>query len=162
MQLKDAIFIHGLEGSSQGVKATLLRERYPHMLIPDFRGTLHDRMQSLESFLTGDEQQWLMIGSSFGGLMAALFAGQYPHRVRKLVLFAPALIFPDFVWTRPESIDVPCVIFHGRDDELIPLPVTRQIAEETFTQLDFRVVEDKHGLYETVHAIDWDILLSDH
>jgi len=34
------IFIHGLEGSSQGVKATLLRGLFPGILTPDFRGSL--------------------------------------------------------------------------------------------------------------------------
>ena len=34
------IFIHGLEGTSQGVKATLLRGLFPGLLAPDFPGSL--------------------------------------------------------------------------------------------------------------------------
>ena len=41
------LFIHGLWGSSQGVKATLLREIFPGILTPDLRGELDERMGEL-------------------------------------------------------------------------------------------------------------------
>ena len=149
------IFIHGLYGTSRGVKATLLRERYPHIVIPDFRGDLETRMEKLEGVLS-PKTGWLIIGSSFGGLMGALYAFRHPERVRKLVLFAPAIIWGDF----PETpLDLPVVIIHGRQDEIVPLEKTRDLAARLFTRLDFRVVDDDHGLYKTVHALDWDEVL---
>ena len=149
------IFIHGLYGTSQGVKATLLRERYPHIVIPDFPGDLETRMEKLEGVLS-PKMDWIIIGSSFGGLMGALYSFRHPERVRKLVLFAPAIIWGDF----PDSpIDIPTVIIHGEQDEIVPLDQTRTLAERLFTNLDFRVVEDDHGLYKTVHALDWDAVL---
>ena len=89
------IFLHGLEGTSQGTKATLLRSLFPEMLTPDFRGSLEERMATLNPIL-GDQDVWTIVGSSFGGLMAALFACQRPAQVRKLVLMAPALVLPQF------------------------------------------------------------------
>ena len=148
------IFIHGLEGSSQGVKATLLRESYPGILTPDFRGSLEERMHELYTLLE-DSSGWVIIGSSFGGLMGALFACQKPQQVDKLVLLAPALIWPDFASSPPGPISVPVVLYHGRRDEIIPVESVRALAEQVFLDLDLRIVDDDHGLYKTVHAIDW-------
>ena len=67
------IFIHGLMGDSMGVKATLLREKFPRILTPDFDGSLDERMGSLREIL-GEIDGWTMIGSSFGGLLAAIYA----------------------------------------------------------------------------------------
>ncbi|MBN2501342.1 MAG: hypothetical protein JXB38_11235 [Anaerolineales bacterium] len=153
------LFIHGLEGSSQGVKASLIRENFPGALIPDFSGSLEERMAKLEPILeTRDD--WVVAGSSFGGLMAALYTCARPNKVRKLVLFAPALIWPDFAANPPGPVDVPTVVYHGTQDALIPVAVVRSLAEAVFTNLDFRIVDDDHGLYKTVHEIDWEDLLS--
>ena len=149
------IFIHGLEGNSQGVKATLLRGLFPGILTPDFNGSLEARMSQLHA-LIGDAAGWTMVGSSFGGLMAALFACQRPQQVEKLVLLAPALIWPDFAAAPPDPIDVPTVIFHGSQDPLIPLEAVRSLASQVFRNLEFHEVDDDHGLYKTVHEFDWE------
>lgn len=154
------IFIHGLEGTSQGEKAVLLRGLFPGMLIPDFRGELNLRMGSLRAIL-GSEGGWRIIGSSFGGLMAALFACQHPTQVRKMVLMAPALVWQDFANAPPAAIDVPTVIYHGMHDQIVPLIPVQQLAERVFRNLSFNVVDDDHGLYKTAHAIDWKVVLEE-
>ena len=154
------IFIHGLMGSSSGVKATLLREKFPEILTPDFEGSLDERMERLRQIL-GDKTGWTLIGSSFGGLMASLFTCEYPHQVKKLVLLAPALIWPDFAESTPEPVSVPSVVFHGTRDELIPIERSQELAEQVFLNLVFNAVDDDHGLYNTVHALNWETLLSD-
>jgi pimeloyl-ACP methyl ester carboxylesterase len=148
------IFIHGLMGSSQGVKAGLLRGIFPHILTPDFSGSLEERMEQLER-LVGDEKGWTIIGSSLGGLMAALFASRRPAQVDRLILLAPALIWPDFAEALPAVLEMPTTIYHGSRDELIPAEQVRAIAERVFSRLDFHLVDDDHGLYETAHALDW-------
>lgn len=153
------IFIHGLEGSSRGVKATLLRGLFPGILTPDFRGSLAERMQQLEAILQAQTASWTLVGSSFGGLMAAMYTCHHPGRVRKQVLLAPALVWPDFARQRPEPVPVPTVVYHGSRDQIVPLAPVRNLAEQVFTTLDFRVVDDDHGLYQTVHDIDWTELL---
>ena len=154
------IFIHGLMGSSEGVKAGLLREKFPNILIPNFTGSLEERMESLHQVL-GDIDGWIIIGSSFGGLMAAMYACENPQQVKKLILLAPALIWPDFAESPPEPISVPVEVFHGTEDELIPLEQLRELAEKVFIDLKFNEVEDDHGLFNTVHALNWEFLLRD-
>ena len=152
------IYIHGLEGTSQGVKAVLLRGLFPDILTPDFRGTLEERMESLYAIL-GDQAGWTIVGSSLGGLMAAMFACQRPQQVEKLVLLAPALIWPDFASAPPAAVDVPTIIYHGSWDAIIPLEAVKPLAERVFRVLDFHVVDDDHGLYKTMREIDWTALI---
>ena len=155
---QNLIFIHGLMGSSQGNKAALLRGLFPGILTPDFRGDLDERMQALTGVL-GDEAAWTMVGSSFGGLMAAIYVCQHPTQVDKLVLLAPALIWPEFAEDPPGAVDLPVIIYHGLHDETIPLEAVRPLAERVFRNLRFNVVDDDHGLHRTIHEIDWHTLL---
>jgi pimeloyl-ACP methyl ester carboxylesterase len=150
---KKVIFIHGLEGSSQGYKAKLLRDTFPRILIPDFRGPLAGRLAHLEKIILPD-RRWLLIGSSFGGLMAALYASRHPGRVRKLILLAPALIWPQF-GALSEPIPTPTRIYHGNRDEVIPVEAIRRLAEAKFSHVDLRVVDDDHMLHQTVRQLDW-------
>lgn len=152
------IFIHGLEGSNQGIKATLLRRLFPGILAPNFSGILSERMSQLESHLK-DQRDWTIIGSSLGGLMAAMYACQVPQGVKKLLLLAPALIWPEFADNLPAPVDMPVTIIHGSRDELVPLQATRNLAEQVFRNLTFQEVDDDHGLYKTVHQLDWHELL---
>jgi pimeloyl-ACP methyl ester carboxylesterase len=153
------IFLHGLEGTSQGTKATLLKSLFPGMLTPDFSGSLEQRMAALKPIL-GDRNVWTIVGSSFGGLMAALFTCERPAQVRKLVLFAPALILPEFADSPPAPVDVPTVIYHGRRDQIVPLEQTLKLATQVFRSLVFHDVDDDHGLYKTVYEIDWKVLVA--
>jgi pimeloyl-ACP methyl ester carboxylesterase len=154
------IFLHGLEGTSRGAKATLLRGLFPGMVIPDFSGPLEERMAALKPIL-GHQDVWTIVGSSFGGLMAALFACLHPAQVRKLVLLAPALILPQFASSNLTPVDVPTIIYHGRQDQIIPVEPTRRLAHQVFRNLTFTSVDDDHGLHKTVMEIDWPVLLAD-
>lgn len=80
-------------------------------------------------------------------------------KVRKLILLAPALIWPDFAQNPPAPVKVPTVIFHGSKDELIPLNKVREITEEVFLNLTFHSVDDDHRLQKTVQHINWEELL---
>jgi len=151
---KKCILLHGLEGSSQGDKATLLRRIFPEMLTPDFRGPLDERMKLLLSIL-GDKAGWTVIGSSLGGLMAALFTSSHPDQVRKQILLAPALFLPEFADHPPTPVQVPTVVYHGTQDTIVPLDETRRLAEKAFSKLTFHVVEDDHRLSATTLKIDW-------
>ena len=159
LQQDRLIFIHGLYGTSQGKKAIHLKSLFPDMLIPDFPGTLEERMEKLES-LTAAGKGWTMIGSSFGGLMAGLYARLHPERVRKLVLLAPALIMPEFAAQPAEPLDIPTVVYIGTQDDLIPMDDLRPVAEAAFSDLVFRIVDDHHGLYDTAFQIDWNEILA--
>jgi len=154
------MFIHGLYSSGRGFKGSFLRARYPYLLAPDFRDDLGDRMRALMPLLA-PWNDWTLIGSSFGGLMAALYAAQNPKRVRKLILLAPALIWPDFVaQVEHLRIHVPTVVYHGRQDEVIPLVQVEPLIRSVFTDLELHIVDDDHTLHQTVQGMDWDAVLS--
>ena len=148
------IFIHGLIGSGQGFKGTFLRGVFPDILTPDFPGDLAQRMARLEDILS-EGSDHILIGSSYGGMMAALYACAHPQRVKKIILLAPALPFHPFDENLPGPCDVPTVIFHGRQDAIVPLDATRALAGRVFTNLQFNVVDDDHLLHETVQRLDW-------
>ncbi|MGZ6346505.1 MAG: alpha/beta fold hydrolase [Anaerolineales bacterium] len=159
MENSRIVFIHGSSGDkSQTFKAQLLRSLFPGIVTPDFEGDFPIRMTQLKTIL-GDQTGWTLIGSSLGGLMAALFAYQAPKQVRKLILLAPAVSLHEFAEIPPASIAIPTIIIQGTQDELIKLPVARELAEKVFTSLTYLVVDDDHRLHETARKIDWKSLL---
>ena len=154
------IFLHGLYSSGQAFKAQFLRARYPHILTPDFTGDLGERMRALMPILAPYED-WALIGSSFGGLMAALYAARNPRRVRKLILLAPALIWPDFASQADElRIATPTTVLLRKQDEITPLKLVEPIIQRVFTTLDLRIADDDHGLRAAAQKLDWDALLA--
>src|SRR5688572_33059208 len=91
MHNEKIIYLHGSDSSSQSGKARQFAEIFEGMKTPDFRGSFEERMSQLYQVL-GKENGWTVIGSSYGGLMAAVFASEKPNQVKKLVLLAPAIL----------------------------------------------------------------------
>jgi pimeloyl-ACP methyl ester carboxylesterase len=152
------VFIHGLDSSSRGTKGTFFRGRYPGMLMEDFSGPLETRMARLTESLAG-KNNLILVGSSYGGLMAALFACRHATRVRRLVLLAPALGHADFSPWYATPLGTPVILYHGRFDAVVPLEATRQIAERLFVNLESHLVDDDHDLHRVFPTLDWDRLL---
>jgi len=152
------IFIHGQESSSQGNKAVFFRGLFPEMIIPDFVGDVSTRMSKLNEILIG-KKGIIMIGSSLGGLMASLYAFQNQNRMKKLILLAPAINLSDFSPYLSKKLTLSVYIFHGENDEIIPLKPIQAIAEKVFPDLTFTVMEDDHRLSRTFTSIDWPQLI---
>ncbi len=153
------LFIHGSESNSQTYKATILRNIFPDIVIPDFTGPLDERMAQL-NVIIGDTSGWTIIGSSLGGLMAALFTAQHPAQVSRLVLLAPALTLSAFDEYSKASITIPTTIIHGIQDDVVPLEPVRELAEKIFTNLTHQKVNDDHRLHRTAEALDWKEILA--
>lgn len=153
------IFIHGSESSSQTYKAGILRGLFPGMLTPDFTDDVEERLAQLRTII-GDTTGWTLIGSSLGGLAAAIFAAQSPAQVRKLVLLAPALALPEFDSYQEGQIAIPTVVIHGTQDNVVPLDTVRRICERVFPQLTYHVVDDDHRMHKTAETLDWNIILA--
>ncbi|MBR31037.1 MAG: hypothetical protein CMN77_06960 [Spirochaetaceae bacterium] len=153
------IFIHGLEGSSKGYKASLLKKLFPDLICPQFTGPPEERMQMLEEILEG-KGDISIVGSSLGGLMAALYALQHSDAIDRLILLAPALPMMDWsaFWDKP--LKAPVKIYHGIHDDVVPLAQTRALAQKLFTDLEFNEVDDDHRLKKTVRELDFRALLS--
>ena len=159
LDLKRIIYLHGLDSNSQTYKAALIRSIYPDLITPNFTGSLEERMRQLYPIL-GDEFNWTLIGSSFGGLMAALFSTQHPGQVRKMILLAPALMFPEFAQNLPtKPITVQTIIVHGRQDTVVPLRQITPLAEKAFRYLAYHIVDDDHRLHQTADKLDWKSLI---
>ena len=154
------IFVHGQESSSHGTKGHFFRELFPEMIIPDFVGDVPTRMSKLNEILI-DKRGVIIIGSSLGGLMTALYAFQNQDRIKRLILLAPALNHPEFSPHLSEKLTLPVYIFHGKADELIPPKLIQTIAKRVFTNLTFAMVDDDHRLSRTFTSIDWPQLISD-
>ena len=152
------MFIHGLESNNQGTKAVYFRKNFPDMLTPKFPGSLDERMADLRALLSG-ESDIILVGSSFGGLMASIFVMENEPRVKRLVLLAPAINLMEFSPYRNRKIQVPVHIYHGRQDEVIPLEDVQTVARQVFSDLTFHSVDDDHYLHKTFEKIDWDTLL---
>ena len=128
------------------------------MLIPDFQGNLATRMAQLNT-ITQESESLFVVGSSFGGLMATIFATEQPHKVKELILLAPALNFPDFT-PISKSIGIKTTIFQGRHDTVCPHDEIRAIAKNIFTHLTFNSVDDDHLLKSSFRSIPWENHLS--
>jgi pimeloyl-ACP methyl ester carboxylesterase len=157
---KNMIFLHGLESSSQTYKAGVIRKSFPDLIVPDFTGSLEERMKALYPILD-DKKGWTIIGSSFGGLMGAIFTCQHPDQVRKLVLLAPALMLPEFApFLDDKPVSVPTTIIHGTKDEVVPLAPVRDIAQKVFSNLTYHIVNDDHRLHVATDILDWKAILT--
>jgi predicted esterase len=152
------IFIHGQESSSQGTKGVFFRNLFPEMIIPDFTGDVSERMLKLNELLK-DKEEIMMIGSSLGGLMAALYTFENKKKIKKLILLAPAINLPEFNPYVSQTISIPVYVFHGREDELLPLKDIQDISKKVFTNLKFMVLDDDHRLSRRFTSIDWANLL---
>ena len=152
------VFIHGLESSGQGTKGLFFRERYPDTIVEDYAGSFAERMKKLEILLEG-KNNLILVGSSYGGLMAAAFACQNMGRVKKLVLLAPALHLEPYEPYRSQRLSMPIVIFHGLQDDVVPLISVKGIAERLYENLVFSAVDDDHQLRNTFATFDWNALL---
>ena len=153
------IYLHGLESTSQSGKARQFAEKFPGMITPDFTGSFEERMKQLKPIL-GRKKNWVIIGSSFGGLMGTVFTCEHPTQVRKLVLLSPALLRDQFApYLNLEPVSVPTIIIHGTEDDVVPLEPVRELAEKLFKNLTYHVVNDGHRLHKAFEEMDWKEIL---
>jgi len=153
------VFIHGLESTSQGTKGQYFRKLFPEMMIEDYTGDFQTRMRKLKGLLGGLENL-ILVGSSFGGLMAARFALDNEPRVKKLILLAPALILEGFENAVKKKLQIPVILYHGIKDDIVNPDAVKKIAEKTFGSLEYHLVDDDHPLNNVFPTLDWPKLLS--
>lgn len=150
-------FLHGLDSSGSGTKGRFFARNFPHVVCPDFTGTLPDRLQQLAK-LVDDQRQLLLIGSSFGGLMATCFALAHPEKMARLILLAPALNFAGY---RPPAkvLPTPTFLLIGQKDTVTPVDLVVPLAKSTFADLHLRIADDDHLLHAIFPQLDWQKLL---
>jgi alpha-beta hydrolase superfamily lysophospholipase len=152
------VFIHGLESTSQGNKAQYFRKWFPRMIIEDYTGDFAARMNKLNVIL-GGKDNLILVGSSYGGLMAARFALDNETRIRKMILLAPALTIEGFESAVKHKLQIPVVLYHGTKDNVVDPYDVKKIAEKTFINLEHHLVEDDHPLSRLFTSFPWNALL---
>ena len=152
------LFLHGLDSSIEGTKAQWFRRHFPGVRLQNYTGDLDERLAQLEEQVAGLDRL-ILVGSSFGGLMAACFALRSPERCRRLVLLAPALNFVDF---HPPAapIAVPTLVVTGAHDTVCPPALILPLARASFADLTVRLEDDDHMLHRTFPSLDWPQLLT--
>ena len=152
------LFLHGLDSSIEGTKAQWFRHHFPGVRLQNYTGDLDERLAQLEEQVAGLDRL-ILVGSSFGGLMAACFALRSPERCRRLVLLAPALNFVDF---HPPAapIAVPTLVVTGAHDTVCPPALILPLARASFADLTVRLEDDDHMLHRTFPSLDWPQLLT--
>jgi len=145
-----------------------LKKLIPEILTPDFiefnqkksiNGLLEMRMAQLKSILR-EKDLWVLIGSSFGGLMGALYTLQNPRKVKKLILLAPYLASSVLDLEKYNPVNVPVIAYHGKNDDVVQLKKSREQAYKLFTNIEYNSTKDDHSLQKTVKELDWLYLIS--
>ncbi|MCU0722074.1 MAG: alpha/beta hydrolase [Planctomycetes bacterium] len=149
-------FAHGLEGSPSGSKVKALREAGFDVAAPDFRGlALAARIARLEESTRGGGM--VLAGSRLGGLTAAIVASRHPERFKGLLLCAPAFNFLPAEFGPVESLLVPpslrTLVIHGRNDDLVPVEVSRAFRDRCGPHVTLRESEDGHRLSASIPRI---------
>ncbi|HEU20066.1 MAG TPA: alpha/beta hydrolase [Deltaproteobacteria bacterium] len=153
------VFIHGLESSSQGTKGVYFKERYPDMIVEDYPGTFRQRMDKLNTLLK-QRDTVILVGSSYGGLMAAVYACENEEKIKKLILLAPALNMEEFHSCLKKTLSLPVIVYHGASDAVVPVPAVKKIAETVFANVEYHVIDDDHSLHGRFESLEWDTLLN--
>ncbi|MCH9674049.1 MAG: hypothetical protein K0U93_21605 [Gammaproteobacteria bacterium] len=137
-------FIHGLEGSPSGNKARLFAKHFsavtPAMNTADFAGCVAQHADALAAAPPD-----VLIGSSFGGAVAValLQSGSWTGRTLLLAQAAQRRGLPANVPAR-----TPIWIAHGRDDTVVPIEDSRQLAKAGDPDwVRLIEVDDDHALH---------------
>jgi predicted esterase len=152
------VFIHGLESTARGTKGQYFSRHFPQMIIEDYVGDLSSRMEKLNHVLAGKDRL-ILVGSSYGGLMAVQYAMENRNKVKKLILLAPALNLSEFQPDQNRPLDIPAIIYHGVHDNIVDPIVVKRIASGCFKYLEHHFVEDDHPLQKTFSSLNWKSLL---
>lgn len=150
------MFFHGLESGPVGRKSEALRAHFGEVEAPDFRGLSDAGLRLARAVDATDGRRGVIVGSSFGGLVAALLANAHPERVSGLVLMAPA-VYPEFtrrIARLPENTQ----IIHGVQDSVVPFSVGETLAHEHGLRLyapddDHRLANSLELMIEVVQAV---------
>jgi len=136
-------FFHGLESGPHGSKYHALVSAGFEVISPDFSGvtSIPERLEIAEKATDG-MTDISVVGSSMGGLVAAILASKHPGRVRKLILLAPAVHKAEAA----EITSLPhlTVVVRASEDSVIPSESIVDFVEKFKT--GYVIMADNHRL----------------
>lgn len=156
----ELLFLHGKESTPTGRKYQALSEHF-EVDNPDFQGMdIWQRLTYLHTYTAG-RSDLVMVGSSYGGLLAALMYAKAPERFRGYLLMAPAFYseHEDAMLAISRVPDIARVI-HGTHDETVPVEEARAFCEKVgleFVEVDgdHRLAEYASLMVESVRELFW-------
>ncbi len=118
---------------------------------PESEQLIFDLLDSVQDKFSIDPKRILITGYSLGGMGTWHYAGHYPERFTAAIVMA-GRPFDDFL-----EIDwqVPLLVIHGREDEVIPLHDTKKAVialEKKRVNVEFRILENVTH-YETQYFV---------
>ena len=152
----DVVFLHGRESGPTGSKIRSIREAGWNVAAPDCQGVedVAERVARGRQALEDATRRVVLVGSSMGGLTAALLWSQIADtpladKVVGVLLLAPALNWEQAAAI--ERVHPNTLIMHGREDELVPCEASRAFA----ARFDCPLVEldDGHRLADSHELI---------
>lgn len=208
------LYLHGFASSPKSTKALYFQQRYQEIHTPltimdfnqpDFTNlSLSRQIDQVTNIIleksSTHKPQYILIGSSFGGLTASWVATQNPDKIKALILLAPAFNFATHLrnmvtedtllqwqtegyfsvyhygdnqqnslnyqfWTDLLSYDeslishsIPTLIFHGVNDETIPLQSTHNYVQSNPNAI-LKELDSDHSLNNCLDDIWQDLKL---
>jgi pimeloyl-ACP methyl ester carboxylesterase len=155
-------FLHGLDSSPEGTKASLLKKHEESIWIPVLPPGVFDRLRLLEQEA---HEPVLLMGSSMGGLTALMYAMAHPEMVEGMVLMAPAVqsrqngIFTDeekaFLGSVYIPAGIPTIVIAGKQDVVVPLSAIRRVIERSpdNAAITLHEVDDDHDLHRSLNLM---------
>ena len=138
------LFLHGKESTPYGSKYGTLHENFS-VDSPDFQGMgIWERLEKIEN-LTEGMSDLVVVGSSYGGLLAGLLYNRHPDRIKGYVLMAPAFNYEEA--GEIDKVPEQAFVIHGSNDSVVPIDEVAQFCEER--GLPFIEVEDEHRLRQS-------------
>ena len=128
------------------------------MHAPDGRDKpLIERVEQLRALVLANPGA-VLVGSSYGGLASTALVHELgdAHGLHALVLLAPALQWREPPVDDPEALlvpsSLPCAVFHGTGDTVVPIGVSRSLAAHC-PHVSLVETDDGHRLAATLPQI---------
>jgi alpha-beta hydrolase superfamily lysophospholipase len=148
----DIIFLHGRATGPHGSKIQSIRAAGWNLSAPDCKGIedVHERVAIARRALKDAGDEVVLVGSSFGGLTAALLLSELAgseesSKVKGLLLLAPALHMEPAKGIT--AVPPNTLILHGVHDTVVPIEHSRAFATRFACELV--EVEDDHRLRDS-------------
>lgn len=157
MTMPAVYFSHGQESGPWGTKITAMaavaKKLGCRVVSVDYQGIADptDRVDKLIQECANVEESLILVGSSMGGHVATAAAA----RVGAIGLFvlAPAYYMPGYESLTSPAPDLPIVIVHGWNDDVVPVDSSIRFARQCNASL--HILDADHRLTDHIEDINY-------
>lgn len=156
MKMPAVIFSHGQESGPWGSKITAMaecvRELGCRVESIDYQGMADpgDRVAKLIDECAGIDAELILVGSSMGGHVATAAAATV--NAIGLFVLAPAYYMEGFEALTPQAPEIPLLIVHGWNDDIVPVENSIRFARDSAATL--HIVDGDHRLTTNIDEIN--------